>query len=149
MKLPYSDATSGRNAVEDMRKMLSHFGCTSFGSMEDFASGKLIVQFEHRGRRVTVEASSKGYAAAWLRENPFTGRRSGTRQQYEEKALVKGQVAVCSILRDWIEGQIVAIECGILSFEGAFLGQIMLPNGNTVLQQIQKDDVLQIECRAA
>jgi hypothetical protein len=31
--------------------------------------------------------------------------------------LRQGQVAVNSILRDWIKGQVTAVECGILSFE--------------------------------
>jgi hypothetical protein len=53
-----------------------------------------------------------------------------------------GQIAVWSILRDWIKGQITAIECGMLSFEGAFLGQIMLPDGQTVLERIERDNVL-------
>ena len=43
-------------------------------------------------------------------------------------------MAVYSILRDWIKGQITAIETGILTFEGAFLGQILLPSGQTVLE---------------
>jgi hypothetical protein len=46
----------------------------------------------------------------------------------------QAQIATCSILRDWIKGQITAVEVGILTFEGAFLGQLLLPNGRTVLE---------------
>jgi hypothetical protein len=35
--------------------------------------------------------------------------------------LRQGDVAVNSILRDWIKGQVTAVECGILSFEVVFL----------------------------
>lgn len=45
-------------------------------------------------------------------------------------------VAVYSILRHWIKGQVTAIETGILTFEGAFLGQMLLPNGRTVLEEV-------------
>ena len=51
-------------------------------------------------------------------------------------------VAVYSILRDWIRGQVTAIETGILSFEGAFLGQILLSNGQTVLEHATSQKLL-------
>jgi hypothetical protein len=51
-------------------------------------------------------------------------------------------VAVYSILRDWIKGQVTAIETGILTFEGAFLGQILLPSGRTVLEHAAESKLL-------
>jgi hypothetical protein len=36
----------------------------------DFGAGELLVQFEYRGRNVSVKASINGYAAAWLKEHP-------------------------------------------------------------------------------
>jgi len=57
MSLPYENASSGKSAIDDMAKLLRVFGASSFGTMEDFAAGKVIVQFEHRGRRVSIEAS--------------------------------------------------------------------------------------------
>ena len=51
-------------------------------------------------------------------------------------------VAVYSILRDWIKGQITAVETGILSIEGAFLGQIMLPTGKTILETAKEQKML-------
>jgi hypothetical protein len=49
---------------------------------------------------------------------------------------------VCSVLRDWIKGQVTAIEVGILTFEGAFLGQILLPSGRTVLEHAMQTEIL-------
>jgi hypothetical protein len=46
------------------------------------------------------------------------------------------------MLRDWIKGQVTAVESGILTFEGAFLGQILLPSGRTVLQHIETEKML-------
>lgn len=142
MTLPYENATSGKNAVEDIQKILKGFGASSFGHMEDFDRGEVMVQFQHRGRRVSITASSKGYAAAWLRHNPYSSRMRSSKIEHERKALRIGQVAVYSILRDWIKGQVTAIEVGILSFEGAFLGQILLPTGETVMQRIEAMDML-------
>jgi hypothetical protein len=36
----------------------------------------------------------------------------------------------------------MAVETGILTFEGAFLGQILLPNGKTVLEQASNGGLL-------
>lgn len=142
MSLPYENATSGGAALQDMQKLLGKFGCSRFGTMTDAANGCLIVQFSYRGRDVTATASYRGYAAAWLKEHPYTHRTRGTRQAHELKALKQAEISVCSILRDWIKGQVMAVETGILSFEGAFLGQIMLPNGSTVLEAVQQSNVL-------
>lgn len=142
MSMPYANSTSGRSAMDDIRKTIQAFGCSKFAPMEDFAEGKVIIQFEYRGRMVQVEASAKGYAAAWLRANPYTNRMRKMKIEYERSALEKGQIAVWSILRDWIKGQLTAIETGILSFEAAFLGQILLPTGETVIERVTSQGLL-------
>lgn len=144
MSLPYENATSGKNALADIQRILKQFGAKSFGSMEDFDSGDLLIQFEWRERKVSLKASAKGYAAAWLRHHPHGPRMKLTRVQYEKRALDQGMIAVYSVLRDWIKGQVTAIETGILSFEGAFLGQILLPSGRTVLEEAESS-ILKIE----
>jgi hypothetical protein len=138
MALPYENATSGKNALGDIQKILKEFGAKSFGSMENFETGELLVQFEWRDRRVSVKASGKGYAAAWLKHHPWSERMKLNRISYERKAVAQGMISVYSILRDWIKGQLTAVETGILTFEGAFLGQIMLPSGRTVLEEAEE-----------
>ncbi len=142
MTLPYENSTSGERALGDIQKLLRGFGCNKFGSMVDDGAQEIMVQFEYRGRPVSVRASIRGYAAAWLREHPHGPRMRSTRAEHERKALNIASVAVYSILRDWIKGQITAIETGILTFEGAFLGQILLPTGQTVLERLQTDNLL-------
>ncbi len=142
MTLPYENSTSGERALGDIQNLLRGFGCNKFGSMVDDGAQEIMVQFEYRGRPVSVRASIRGYAAAWLREHPHGPRMRSTRAEHERKALNIASVAVYSILRDWIKGQITAIETGILTFEGAFLGQILLPTGQTVLERLQTDNLL-------
>lgn len=142
MTLPYENSTSGERALGDIQKLLRGFGCTKFGSMVDDDAREIVVQFEYRGRMVSVPASIRGYAAAWLREHPHTSRMRSTKAEHERKAMQIASTAVYSILRDWIKGQITAIETGILTFEGAFLGQILLPNGQTVLERLNTDNLL-------
>jgi hypothetical protein len=149
MPLPYENATTGKTAINEMQKILQGFGASSFGVMEEFDRGEVIVQFRWRERSVSIRASSKGYAAAWLKLHPWSSRRRVPLTDYERRALRIGQVAVYSILRDWIKGQVTAVEVGILSFEAAFLGQIMLRDGETVLERIQHTGMLAVAGPAA
>jgi len=137
--LPYENATSGDKTIAEIQKTLERFGCGRFGVMTDNDEGCLIMQFAYKGREVMLKASFKGYAAAWLKEHPYTYRTKSSRTDHEKKALAVARIAVYSVLRDWIKGQIVAVETGILSFEGAFLGQILLGNGRTVLDFMQNE----------
>lgn len=144
MALPYENATSGAGALEEIAKVLKRFGCTRFGTMTDSAAGELIVQFTARGRDVTVKASVRGYAAAWLKEHPYSSRTRATEKQHQARALEQAEISACSILRDWIKGQITAVEVGLVSFEGAFLGQLLLPSGKTVHEHTEAAGLLQL-----
>lgn len=145
MNLPYSNATTGDAALGEIGKILTYFGCDRYGHMHDQAAGQLLVQFTHKGRNVSVAASFRGYANAWLKENPYGPRRSGTKAQYEAKALAQAKISVCSILRDWIKAQVTMVEVGALSFEAAFLGQLVLGNGKSVLDHAAASGYIQIE----
>jgi hypothetical protein len=150
-KLPYEGSTSGEKALGEIQKILRSYGCNKFGSMVDDAEQTILVQFEWRGRQVSVKASMRGYAAAYMKAHPpviyntdiNSGRAADKRRAAERKAADIASVAVYSILRDWIKGQITAVETGILSFEGAFMGQIMLPGkGKTIEEFVTSQNLL-------
>lgn len=143
--LPYENASSGRRAIEEIQKILKAFGATSVGVMEHYAEGVVLVQFEHHGQRVSLKASARGYAARWLKANPWNSRRYSTRPVWEARALEIGNRAVFSILRDWIKGQVAAVECGVMDFEAAFLAQILLPDGRTVREHVAENKWLKLE----
>lgn len=142
MPLPYENSTSGERALGEIQKLLRGFGCSKFGSMVDDELKEIMVQFEFHGKPVSIKASIRGYAAAWLREHPWSSRARCSLAQHERKAMEIASTAVYSILRDWIKGQVTAIETGILTFEGAFLGQLVLPNGRTVMEHVQDSNLL-------
>lgn len=142
MSLPYENTTAGEKALGEIQKLLRAFGCSKFGSMIDDEAGEIMVQFEYHGRPVSVKASINGYAQAWLKEHEYTSRTRCSKVEHERRAMDIASVAVYSILRDWIKGQIMAIETGVLSFEGAFLGQILLPSGKTILEHAQQSKLL-------
>jgi len=142
MTTPYASATSGAAARDEILKMLRRLGCESVGFMDNFPEHELILAFTHRGRPVQLRASAKGWAAMFLKENPWNSRRYGTRVDYEQKALRQGQVAINSILRDWVKGQVTAIECGILSFEAVFMPYMLTHDGRPLIERLAETKLL-------
>lgn len=142
MSVPYASASSGDNARGEITKILRRFGCESVGFMDDFDKHEVLLAFTHRGRPVQLRASAKGWAQMYLKENPWSYRRVGNETDYKQKALRQGHVAVNSILRDWIKGQVTAVECGILSFEAVFLPHMLTSDGRPLLERIQETDML-------
>lgn len=136
MSLPYENATSGDKAYADLQKVLTVFGCDAFGMMTNTSEGFTLVQFTHRDRTIQLKASWKGYASAWLRKNPYSFRMRRTREEHSALALEKGKIAVPSLLRDWVKAQVTAIEIGMMPFEEAFMSQMLLPNGNRLIDQV-------------
>lgn len=137
MKIPYASATSGMKARDDITRILQGFGCESVGFMDQFNEHAVLLAFVHRGRQIQLKASAKGWAQAYLNENPWGHRRRGTRQQYEDKALKQGMIAVNSILRDWVKGQMTAVECGILDFGAVFMPYMLASDGRPLIDHVQ------------
>lgn len=136
MSVPYASASSGMKARDEITKMLQRFGCESVGFMDEFEKQSVLLAFTHRGRPVQLRASAKGWAAMWLKENPWTHRRHGARQEWEQAALRQGFVAINSILRDWVKGQITAVECGMLQFEAVFMPYMLTDDGRPVIERL-------------
>ena len=140
--IPYASAKSGTAAREEITKILRRFGCESVGFMDDFAEQSVLLAFTHRGRQVQLRASAKGWAQMYLKENPWGPRRRGPRQDYEAAVLRQGLIAVNSILRDWVKGQVTAVECGVLSFEAVFLPHMLTGDGRPMLERLREEKLL-------
>lgn len=141
-KLPYEDSTA-KAPLAELQRTLDKFGCAMFGTAKDSERGVTMVQFKWRNRQVSIEASWKGYAAAWLRAHPWGGYGSrNTKEEHHARALRQAQVSVECCLRDWIKGQTTAIECGVMTFEAAFMPHMLLPNGVRVIDHIQANNLL-------
>jgi hypothetical protein len=63
--LPYANATSGNRAREETLKILRRLGCEKHGFMDDDANHEVVLYFEHRGRKVRMPVSVKGWAQMW------------------------------------------------------------------------------------
>ena len=136
MTTPYASATSGTKAREEVTKILRRLGCEDIGFMDRFEKGEVLLAFTHRGRQVQLRAPAKGWAQMFLRENPWTYKRRSQRVEWEQRALHQGHVAVNSILRDWIKGQVTAIEAGILSFEAVFMPHMLTADGRPLVEYV-------------
>ena len=140
MNVPYEGATSGVKAREEINKILDSFGCDSIAWMDKKREGTVYLGFEWKGKRFQLKASASGWAAMYLRSNPWNSRRKLNRSDYEQKALEQGVIAINSVLRDWVKGQITAIETGILSFQTVFMPHMLTHEGKTLAEseEIQK-----------
>jgi hypothetical protein len=142
--MPYTYARSGKNARDEITRLLAAIGCTKIGFMDDFEQDEVILQFEHRGQTARLRASARGWAALHLSKFPHQSRMKVSKQAYEEGALTQGQIAVNSVLRDWVKGQMMAIECGMMNFNTAFAAHMVLDNGRTVAETIGESGLLSI-----
>jgi hypothetical protein len=142
MSTPYATATTGASARADITKVLRRFGCESIGFMDDFNQHEVLLQFTHHGRQIQLRASAKGWAQVYLKENPWTHRKRGTKHGYELAALRQGHIAVNSILRDWVKGQTTAVECGILSFEAVFMPFMLTSDGRPLIERLSETNLL-------
>lgn len=136
--LPYASAKSGVGAREEITKILKRFGAENVGFMDEFNTKSIILAFQLRGHPVQLRASAQGWGNAFLKESPWNSRMKRNRQQYEAAALEQGMIAVNSILRDWVKGQITAIETGILTFEHVFMPYMLASDGRPILEHMKQ-----------
>lgn len=142
ISVPYAAASSGLKARDEIIKMLRAFGCESVGFMDEFEQQSILLAFTHRGRPVQLRASAKGWAAMYLRQHPWSSRMRSSRRDYELAALQQGFVAINSILRDWVKGQITAVECGMLEFDAVFMPYMLTPDGRPVIERLRETNLL-------
>jgi metal-sulfur cluster biosynthetic enzyme len=132
LSIPYERVRVDTQALNQIQKTLQAFGCQAFGTMTDNDRQVVVLVFKWRDQQVQLEASWAGYAHALV-------TKSGWK---EPAALEHAKHAVYSILRDWVKGQTTAIECGVLSFETAFLPHMLLKDGRRVIDAAKAAEVL-------
>lgn len=149
VSVPYANASAGVKARGEIVELLRRFGCQSVGFMDEFETKTVVLAFVWRGRNIQLRATAQGWANLYLRENPWNHRRAGSKHDYEAKALQQGMVAVNSILRDWVKGQVTAIETGILTFEHVFMPYMLTSDGRTVGERIDEIKMLALPAPGA
>ena len=133
MSVPYAQSTSGMRAREEIRKLLQEFGCESVGFMDCFADSSLVLCFTWHGRQIQLKASAQGWANYYLQAKPWNPHRSrSSEEDFKRRAYKQGNIAINSILRDWVKGQLTAVETGVLTFQDVFLPYMLTASGRTV-----------------
>jgi hypothetical protein len=140
--VPYASATTGNKAREEIITILRRFGCETVGFMDEWDKQEVLLAFRHRGRDVQQRASAKGWAQMYLKRHPWTYRMRTSQVDHEQKALQQGHIAVNSILRDRVKGQVTAIECGILSFEAVFMPYMLTVDGRPLIERLKDGNLL-------
>ena len=140
--VPYENATSGDAARGEITKILRRFGCESVGFMDDFEKHEVLLAFKHRGRAIQLRASAAGWASMYLKAHPWTFRMRSSADEHKRKALRQGQIAINSILRDWVKGQVTAVECGILSFDAVFIPYMLTNDGRPLIERLAESNLL-------
>ena len=143
--VPYAKSRAGLAAREETRNLLQKFGCESVVFMERTEHSvagdghTLVLVFTFKGINVKMEASAEGWADLYMRKNPYSNYVRCTELEYRQKSLKQGSIAVNSILRDWVKGQLTAVESGLVRFEQVFLPYVMTPQGRTVSEMMLED----------
>lgn len=141
--VPYESASSGDAARGEITKILRRFGCSEIGFMDNFDNKEVLLHFVHRGNTVQLRASAKGWAALYLKAHPYnSSRMRKTLQQHQAQAMNQGLIAINSILRDWVKGQITAVECGVLSFTAVFMPHMIAADGRPMIQHMIESKML-------
>jgi hypothetical protein len=140
--LPYANATSGANARAEITKILRRLGCSEVGFMDDFVNHEVLLAFVHRGRQHQLRVSAKGWAQMSLRKNPWTHRHRTSKHDYEQRALTQGYLAINSIVRDLIKGQVTAIETGIASVEAIFMPWMLTSDGRPLIERLDESGLI-------
>jgi hypothetical protein len=117
-------------------------GCESVGFMDEFERHQVLLAFKHRGRDIQLRASAQGWAVMYLKARPWTSKMRVNKVEHEQRALKQGLIAVNSILRDWVKGQVVAVECGMMSFEAVFAVHMLTSDGRPLIERVQEAKLL-------
>ena len=133
--LPYATATTGARAKDEIERLLINLDCDDLVFAESRKLGAVVLQFSHRGRAVKMPANYKGWAALHLQRNPWTSRKHVRKDEYERRALEQGRKAVWSVIRDWLKGQLTAVECGIVPADHMFLPWMLTHDGKTIVAE--------------
>ncbi|MCK5604632.1 hypothetical protein KAR91_22275 [Candidatus Pacearchaeota archaeon] len=133
MTLPYSDSKANPEAAKGrITSALRKFGVDRISFEEDYKEKVIRVAFQHKDLPVSIPLDYGALGKLYLEERPYASNCRGSKADYEAK---KGEVAYrasFSILEDLIKGLVVVAECGMVSFEEAFLAFFLTPGGQTV-----------------
>lgn len=123
---------SSEKSRGEIERTLSRYGAKSF--MYGYDDTHAVIQFDTQDRRVRFVLPMPSRNAREFTHTPSRGTRRSPAQAAEayEKAVRQRWRALALVIKAKLE----AIESGISSFDVEFLGQLVLPDGRTVADDV-------------
>jgi len=113
---------SPARSKDEIERTLKRFGASDVMCVT--WRGKAAVMFDYNGKRVRITADLPTEVKTPKGRNP----------RHPDKAFDQADRQIWRALLVTIKGQMTAVEAGIKTFEAAFMGDILLPNGKTVAE---------------
>lgn len=117
----------------EIERTLARYGATAFGYATSLTAAQVV--FELGGRRMRLDVTLPDRAAqefTYLPKTPWVRRSEAEADKLYQQAVRQRWAA----LGLWIKAQCEAIDSGVVTAEQAFLGWIVLPDGQTLAQKI-------------
>jgi len=120
---------SPEKTLNEVQALIKRYGATKFAYGEE--ENRVGVTFEMKNRRVRFVMSlpAKNEAVVRINQSSMT--------KYSEPAYQQAVRARWRALLLTIKSKVVSVESGIETFEEAFMGQIVLPNQQTVSEWLK------------
>lgn len=121
---------------DEVRALLVKYGATRFVQGEDLEAGEVRLAFEMEGRQIRMTVPMP-------KPEDFSERGNWSNQYGEGQKKESAYSRACA--QRWraivllVRAQLEAIECGAVTFDHAFLRDIVMPNGRTVGETIEPE----------
>lgn len=126
----YEDTTvSANQSKAEIRDLLVRYGAEQFGIME--SADRAVIGFVAHGRLIRLEVAlpDRRQAAATKAGKLLRAGSAAALSVHDQE-----ERRLWRATRSWIFAQLEAVESGIRTFENLFLGDTVLPSGETFAQ---------------
>lgn len=130
MKYAHDTLVSVERSKAEIERLVRRYGATEFAS--GWKAGRAVIQFKMQNRYIR-------FVVGLPDQSEFRNTPSGRRQRSDNdtlKAWEQGCRQRWRALALAIKGKLESAESGIETFESAFLGQVVMPNGRTIAEQV-------------
>lgn len=136
MSTPYRQTTvSPAKSKGEIEELFARYRVTDFTFGQRQADGgvlELAIQFRFRDLPVRLQFTAEGLLQTMLKQEPWTPRRTMSKDAYTEKLRDQANRAVWRHVAHWLKVTFEQVEFGILGFEQAFLFGFVDRSGRTL-----------------
>lgn len=129
-QLPYATSKADpAKAQQRIRDTLIRFGVSRIIFDEDFENNVLSVKFTFKNLPVVLPINHKRLAEAYIKADPWTRRKSQSKDAWHEKKRDIACRASFSLLEDFIKSMVLMVEIDMFSFEEIFMSHFINEKG--------------------